>query len=84
MTSPKRDDIKKQKSTPSGPCDYETAWSCLKGEKSLCPKAFPIVLEELFIEDIADFKNLELKMMEVLAGLLKPPQKAKFRKAMNI
>jgi hypothetical protein len=82
--SPKRDDIKKQKSTPSGPCDYETAWSCLKGEKSLCPKAFPIVLEELFIEDIADFKNLELKMMEVLAGLLKPPQEAKFRKAMNI
>jgi hypothetical protein len=82
--SPKRDDFKKQKSTPSGPCDYETAWSCLEGKKWICPKAFPIFLEELCIEDIADFKNLELKMIEVLAGLLKPTQEAKFRKAMNI
>jgi hypothetical protein len=84
QASPKRDDIKKQNSTASGPCDYETAWSCLEGKKSICPKAFPIFLEELCIEDIADFKNLELKMIEVLAGLLKPTQEAKFRKAMNI
>jgi hypothetical protein len=79
-----KDDFKKQKLTSSGPCDYETAWSCLEGKKSLCPKAFPILLEELGIEELDDFKSAEPKMFEALACLLKPTQETKFRKAMNI
>jgi hypothetical protein len=79
-----KDDFKKQNSTPSGPCDYEAAWSCLESKKSLCPKAFPVLLEELGIEELDDFKSAEPKMFEALACLLKPTQETKFRKAMNI
>jgi hypothetical protein len=67
---------------PGGNPDFDTAWSCLEGRKSLYPKGLEGILEDLGVYEVNDLKMLETQQLELLSLLLKPVQRKIFVNAM--
>jgi hypothetical protein len=64
--------------------DLELAFACLNKKKSLYCKTFEVMLEELSIEASTDLKDVEVRTLIAIAGLLKPVPSETFMKALKL